>query len=224
MKHRMIIGAAAAALMLTGSAYAQTAVTATSDLNIRSGPGPQYPVVGVIDVDGQAGLEGCLEGSKWCRVSYNGVDGWAYSDYLIADYSGREIIVTQRPPEAEIPVIEYEGSSGAGAGAAIGLTGGAVAGALIGGPIGAAVGGIAGATAGATTGAAIDPSPQARAYVLENELEPVYLEGEVVVGAGVPETVELHPIPDYEYRYVYVNGQPVIVEPTDRRIVYVVRD
>ena len=38
-----------------------------------------------------------------------------------------------------------------------------------------------------------------------------------------PETVQLLPVPDYEYNYVYVNGQPVLVEPQSRRIVYVVR-
>ena len=37
------------------------------------------------------------------------------------------------------------------------------------------------------------------------------------------ETVEIREIPDYEYRYVYVNGQPVLVEPESRRIVYVMR-
>ena len=31
----------------------------------------------------------------------------------------------------------------------------------------------------------------------------------------------LREIPDYEYRYSYVNGQPVLVEPSSRRIVYV---
>ena len=44
-----------------------------------------------------------------------------------------------------------------------------------------------------------------------------------VAGAGLPETVVLREIPDYEYRYVYVNGQPVLVEPSSRRIVYVMR-
>ena len=224
MKPRIVFGTAAALLMLSGSAFAQVAVTATSDLNIRSGPGPQHQVIGVIGIDSQAELRGCLENSKWCQVTHNGVEGWAYSDYLIADYSGREIVVTERPADADIPVAVYEGSSGTGAGAAVGATGGIVAGALIGGPIGAAVGGIAGATAGATAGTAIDPSPQVRAYILENRVEPVYLEGEVVVGAGVPETVELREIPNYEYRYVNVNGQPVLVEPNDRRIVYIVRD
>ena len=69
----------------------------------------------------------------------------------------------------------------------------------------------------------IDPPENVRTYVTSNQIEPVYLDGEVVVGAGLPETVELREIPDYEYRYVYVNGQPVLVEPDTRRIVYVVR-
>ncbi len=34
------------AVALSGAASAQTAATATTDLNIRSGPGPQHPVVG----------------------------------------------------------------------------------------------------------------------------------------------------------------------------------
>ena len=57
-----------------------------------------------------------------------------------------------------------------------------------------------------------------------NPVDPVYLQGEVVVGAGLPETVQLRPVPDYgTYRYVYVNGQPVLVDPASRRIVYVYR-
>jgi hypothetical protein len=94
-----------------------------------------------------------------------------------------------------------------------------VTGALVGGPIGAAVGGVA----GGALGAAVNPPPEVRTYVTSNPVEPVYLEGEVVVGARLPETVVLRPVPDYEYRYVYVNRQPVLVEPATRRIVYVYR-
>jgi uncharacterized protein YcfJ len=103
-----------------------------------------------------------------------------------------------------------------------GLTG-AIAGAVAGGPVGAAVGGAAGIVGGAATGSLIDPPNEVRDYVTTNELDPVYLDGEVVVGAGLPETVELHEVPDYEYRYVYVNGQPVLVDATSRRVVYIVR-
>ncbi len=100
---------------------------------------------------------------------------------------------------------------------------GAVAGAIVAGPAGALVGGVAGTVAGGATGTIIDPPAPVRDYVVQNEFEPVYLDGEVVVGAGLPETVELREIPDYEYRYVYVNGQPALVEPGTRRIVYVYR-
>jgi hypothetical protein len=68
----------------------------------------------------------------------------------------------------------------------------------------------------------MEPPQPAITYVRENRVEPVYLEGEVVVGARLPENVELRPIPDYEYRYVYVNGVPVLVNQ-ERQIVYVVR-
>jgi hypothetical protein len=77
--------------------------------------------------------------------------------------------------------------------------------------------------AGGATGTIIDPPDQVRTYVTSNQADPVYLEGEVVVGATLPETVALREIPDYEYRYVYVNGQPVLVEPSSRQIVYVMR-
>ena len=35
--------------------------------------------------------------------------------------------------------------------------------------------------------------------------------------------MKLTEIPDYEYRYVNVNGQPVLVDRQSRRIVYVMR-
>ncbi len=220
MKRTILATVSAAAIMVSGAALAQTMATATTDLNIRSGPGPQYEVVGVITVDQQASILGCLEASQWCQVSFNGVEGWAYSDYLITEFGGTEVVVTQRPPEVEVPVVQYEATTTGGGAIAGGATG-AVAGALIGGPVGAAVG----AVAGAATGGILEGSlaPEARAYVLDNPMEPVYLEGEVVVGAQVPETVEIREIPNYEYRYVYVNQQPVIIEPDTRRIVYVVR-
>jgi len=221
---KILASGAAALLMMTGATFAQTAVTATADLNIRSGPGPQYPVVGVIGVDGQADLLGCLENSKWCQVSASGVEGWAYSDYLMAEYSGREIVVTERAPEANIPTVTYEQRGGTTeAGGAAGIVGGAVAGALIAGPIGAAVGGIAGGAVGGAAGSVVEPTPEVRTYVTSNQVEPVYLDGEVVVGAGLPENVEIYEVPNYEYRYAYVNNQPVLVNPSDRRIVYVVR-
>jgi uncharacterized protein YraI len=211
------VGAAVSGfLALSSSALAQTAATATTDLNVRSGPGPQYEVVGVIPSDGSATVSGCLEDSKWCQVAHDGTEGWAYSDYLAADLSGERVVITERRADVGVPVATYDSSAD---GAVVGATGGAITGAIVGGPIGAAVGGVA----GAALGAAADVPEPAITYVRSNPVDPVYLEGEVVVGATLPETVELREIPDHEYRYVYVNGLPVLVQADTRQVVRIIR-
>lgn len=236
-KLRLLAATAGILAAATGASLAQTAVSATTDLNLRAGPGPQYPVIGALGVDEQATLDGCAQGSKWCQVTAKGQAGWAYSDYLVSEFTaGNRVVVTERPAEA-VPVVEYRetapatttttttttGQGGAAGGAVAGTVTGVVAGALIGGPIGAAIGGVAGATTGGVVGEAIKPTPVVREYVTTNRVDPVYLDGEVVVGAGLPETVALTPVPDYEYEYAYINGQPVLVDPATRRIVAVVR-
>ncbi|HWT30727.1 MAG TPA: DUF1236 domain-containing protein [Propylenella sp.] len=230
-KTRYLAGAAVVGfLVMSATAYAQTAVTATTDLNIRSGPGPQHPVVGVVNANEGVTLTGCMEGSKWCSIDHAGGQGWVYSDYLTADVSGAPVVISQRPAEVAVPVVTYDNTAmeaGGAAGVTTGAATGAVAGALIGGPIGAAIGGVAGAAAGgmtgATVGAIVEPPEEVRTYVTTNAAEPVYLDGEVVVGAGLPETVQLRPIPNYQYNYVYVNGLPVLVDPANRQIVHVIR-
>jgi len=196
---------------------------------VRAGPGPQYPAIGVIKAGEQAMVTGCIQGSKWCTVNTSGGQGWAYSDYLTAPVSGAPVVLTQRYADVGIPTVTYQAPANASGsattgGAAAGAVTGAVAGALIGGPVGAVVGGVAGAAAGGTTGAIVaPPPPEVQTYVTSHQAEPVYLEGEAVVGAGIPQNVTLQEIPNYQYRYVYLNGQPVLVDPTSRQIVYVMR-
>lgn len=223
----LMISTAGALLMLAGAAQAQTAVTATTDLNVRAGPGSNYEVIGTIPSGGTATLNGCADNSKWCSVTVDGTEGWAYSDYLQGEFAGQQVVVTERPADS-VAVTTFEqpqGNQGDEV-AVTGAVGGAVAGALIGGPVGAAVGAAAGAAVGGAVGTTIPEPPQeVRTYVSSNAVEPVYLDGEVVVGAGLPESeqIVLREIPDYEYRYVNVNGQPVLVDPESRRIVYVFR-
>ena len=112
--------------------------------------------------------------------------------------------------------------AGAGQNASVGGVTGAAMGALVAGPIGA----VAGAALGGTSGAAAteEPDAQVTTYVTQNTVDPVYLEGEVVPGAGIPEDVTLYDIPEYPaYRYAQINGQTVLVNPNDRQIVYIYR-
>lgn len=195
---RTTVAASILLLGLSAPALAQSPVTATTDLNVRAGPGPHYPVVGVLGVGQAADLNGCIENSRWCSITTGSGDGWVYSDYLTADLGGDVVVLTERPADSGVAIVAP--------------------------PEGEVMGGsVAGVLTGEVVETVIEPPPEVRDYVTVHEVEPVYLDGEIVVGAGLPETVELREVPDYEYRYVYVNGQPVLVDATSRRIVYIVR-
>ena len=112
------------------------------------------------------------------------------------------------------------------AGTATGAAGGAVTGAIVGGPIGAVVGGVI----GAVIGTAIDPPPtQVVSYVeTAKPPPPVVLQGNLVLGATLPSTVMLYPVPpdaytpkagSHIYGYAMINGQRVIVDMQTRAVV-----
>jgi len=222
MKNLVTFAAAGALLAFGGTAFAQSSVQATTDLNVRAGPGPNYPVTGVLRPGQSVMLKGCLQGSKWCSIDEAGGTGWVFSDYLTGTFGSNRVVLSERPADSGVMVVERPADTGS-AGAIVGGTTGAIGGAIIGGPVGAIVGGVGGAAVGGTLGEVAEPPAKVRTYVTSNRLDPVYLDGEVVVGATLPETVTIREIPDYEYRYVYVNNQPVLVEPGSRRIVYVMR-
>ena len=69
----------------------------------------------------------------------------------------------------------------------------------------------------------IAPPPNVVSYVTMQPIQPVIVDGEVMVGATLPAAVPVYPVPASPYVYSYINGQRVLVEPAGRRIVYVVR-
>jgi len=207
MRHRntILIATMMAAAVLSQPASATIVASATTPLNIRSGPGPQYSVIGAIPDNGQATVTGCIEASLWCQVSYNGTQGWAYSQYLDTIVSGRTLAVRERV--RELPVLTYSVPP-ATVGAVTTLPAPRIVGEFV-APAGAPI--------------SLAPPPTVRTYVTANPVQPVYLNGEVVEGVGLPDTVVLTPVPDYEYQYAYVNGVPVLVEPQTRRVTYIYR-
>lgn len=111
-------------------------------------------------------------------------------------------------------------------GAAAGAATGAVGGAIVGGPVGAAVGGVTGAIVGGVLGA--QQQPQFRQYVVTQGVPSYRIQEEVRVGTVLPQSgVTLYEVPDEYgvsgYRYTVVNETPVLVEPSTRRIIQVVR-
>ncbi|HEX3342360.1 MAG TPA: DUF1236 domain-containing protein [Pseudolabrys sp.] len=202
----ILYAAATAAIALSVPASAATVVTATTPLNLRSGPGPQYSIVGAIPDRGRATIIGCIEGSLWCQVSHNGRQGWAYSQYLMASLSGRSLILAEGLNS--VPAVRYEAPVET-VGSAVAAP--AITGTLIERPVTA-------------ESLVITPPPTVRSYVVSHPVAPVYLNGEVVEGVGLPAEVVLAPVPGYDdYQYAYVNNVPVLVEPSTRRVEYIYR-
>ncbi|SEO14646.1 SH3 domain-containing protein [Salinihabitans flavidus] len=214
MTMKLTLGATVAGLVLASSAYAETTATAWTDLNLRAGPNTNYQIISVIPAAQSVSVDGCLEASNWCRVTHGEFDGWASGNYLTTKVDAS---IYEHRERLDVKTVTYEKDPDAALG---GGAAGAIAGGIVGGPVGA----IIGAAIGMSAGAAVTPNERVTTYVRSNPVDPVYLDGEVVVGAGIPETVTLSEVPESEYYYAYVNGVPVLVEREQRRVVHIVRE
>ncbi|RAI03862.1 hypothetical protein DLJ53_05165 [Acuticoccus sediminis] len=211
----MIVSAA----LIPAAAYAQSAGSVTTDLNLRSGPGSNYPVLTTIPAGDEVVVNGCVTDTSWCQVSFAGKNGYAYAQYLtVAADTGEAVVVSER--RGLLPQIAAETID------AVGNTAGAVTGALIGGTVGLVSGGVGGMGKGMTKGAerganSFQLADTTVVYVQEHPVQPIYLDGEVMVGVGVPTDVELYEVPQSPYRYVNINDTMVLVDPNSREVVYV---
>ena len=213
---KTLLGLSTALSLIAGVASADTEASAGTDLNVRSGPGPLYSIVGMIPANAKVMVQGCLADASWCEIVLGDVKGWSAGNYLTATVENAPVALSTLDKRVVLKTVTYEHKTESTAG---GMAAGAIAGAMIAGPIGGVVGGIL----GAASGSALAPDPTVITYVRSNPTDEIYLDGEVVVGAGVPDGVKLVQVPDSKYSYAYINGVPVLVDPDKRSVVYIVR-
>lgn len=206
LKH-VTIPLTAAAMLAAAPALADMQASATTDLNLRAGPGVGYPVVGVIGADRAVAVDGCLDPADWCKVIHDGQEGWAYGAYLTAPLDGDRAPLIDAADALDVGTVTFVETPGVEQ--------------VIVDPVGEiATPDIVSITPVERVGTLPDDTI---AYVRSNPVDPVYLDGEVVVGAALPETVTVYDVPQSEYRYVNVNGQYVLLEPDGRRVIYIER-
>jgi uncharacterized protein YraI len=194
----------AGASLFAGWALAVPAVfSPTGHLNVRSGPGFQYGVVAQMPANTRFPVTGCIQDYSWCSVVVGNVTGWASAPYLVTDAGGKPTNLQVSGAQLGIPIVEPT------PGAAVVAT--PPVGAMV--PVAPEVGVVE----------PIAPAPEVLSYVTQQAVEPVLVDGEVMVGAVLPAAVPVYPVPASPYVYSYINGQRVLVEPTARKIVYVVR-
>ena len=202
--HAMIgLASLVGAALMASPASAVTAYSPTGHLNVRSGPGFQYPVVDHMAPNVPAAVTGCISNYTWCDVATGGVTGWASAEYLVTDAGGKLTNLRVSGAQLGIPIVVPEG----------------VGDVVATPPVGAMV------AVPPTVGLVepILPASEVLSYVTQQAVEPVLVDGEVMVGATLPAAAPVYPIPASPYVFSYINGQRVLVEPTARRIVYVVR-
>jgi uncharacterized protein YraI len=95
MKKLAIVSLAASAALFASVAAAAAAV-ATTDLNVREGPGTEYPVIGVLQAGEEVDIAGCQYG--WCGLAGG---GYASQGYLAFDEAAM-------PLAEEFPLAEEE--------------------------------------------------------------------------------------------------------------------
>ena len=82
MKYRALVlsGFLSAGVLLSGGAKSDTKVT-TANLNLRSGAGVEYARITTLPRGKLVQVEACR--NNWCRISVQGLTGWASSRYLV---------------------------------------------------------------------------------------------------------------------------------------------
>jgi len=67
------------------------------------------------------------------------------------------------------------------------------------------------------------PPSEVREWVLKERRPSLSVEGEIVVGKALPDTVEVYPVEGHTtYSYTIVNDRRVIVDPNTRTVIEVI--
>lgn len=95
MAKRLLVVAAALVPLLAGGAVfaAQPVAVATADVNMRAGPGTQYPTVAVIPYGDSVFVFGCTSGTTWCDIAWGNARGWVAATYLQVIYRGAPVVM-----------------------------------------------------------------------------------------------------------------------------------
>ncbi|MCB4767819.1 SH3 domain-containing protein [Ancylobacter sp. Lp-2] len=104
---KRLLAALGGLIALTGVASAQTGGFVTTNVNLRAGPGTDYPAVVVLGAGTPLSIFGCLDTYSWCDVDWRGYRGWVAAAYLEYDYRGRRVEFPSYAPMIGVPIIGF---------------------------------------------------------------------------------------------------------------------
>jgi uncharacterized protein YraI len=99
---KLVVGLTVALAALPGISQAQLAYAA-KQVNLRAGPGMEYPVVAILLAGVPVTVQGCVADYRWCDVEAGPSRGWVYGGNIVYPYQG-----------SNVPVISYGAMIGIG--------------------------------------------------------------------------------------------------------------
>lgn len=93
-------------LAASSSLRAETAFT-NKPLNLRAGPGRDYPLVARIGSGTAVDVGGCTDDYAWCDVAFEGDHGWAWAGNLEYPYEGRRVVIYGHGPVIGLPIMPF---------------------------------------------------------------------------------------------------------------------
>jgi uncharacterized protein YraI len=111
MKSASIFLMASVALGLATAtpASAFTAFTSSKILNLRGGPGEEFPIIGVMERDVRVDVRGCVLDYTWCLVTVDGLVGWAFARSIVVDTEEGIIHVYEAADKGMVPIVGADG-------------------------------------------------------------------------------------------------------------------
>ena len=106
----IVLGTVLGGLLFAAPAIATPVYTSVNELNLRTGPGEQYPVLGVLHKNKEGDALGCLADWSWCDVSIGGTHGWVAAEFLVTQkhhlFSNPGQSVAELQGASLIPIVE----------------------------------------------------------------------------------------------------------------------
>lgn len=102
----LALGGVVAAVAAPSLAQAQNAYT-TEYVNLRAGPGLEYPIVFAVQPGQPIDSNGCLSDWSWCDVSVDGYRGWMAGEFISYAYGGSYVPLYTYGPRYGVPIISF---------------------------------------------------------------------------------------------------------------------
>ena len=107
---KLVAGLAVALAALPGVSQAQLAYAA-KQVNLRAGPGMEYPVIAILLAGVPVTVQGCVADYRWCDVEAGPSRGWVYAGNIVYPYQGANVPVISAGAMIGIGILAYSVAS-----------------------------------------------------------------------------------------------------------------